>query len=205
MTPEFVIDAARRYAEQMGDEAKALEFAKIAITRAPNDDTARARQASLLAASTDPAQRADARKILWELVDKDGPFKRAALLALGRAPELTAEEQTRILAALGSNPSPTPDELFLAADIQLRLRPDDANRAYDEIIARLGTGGDVATRIQLALWLNAHQQFERVLSLLPVDQAAVNNQLLLPHLDALASLQRWDDIAPIINLVGLSV
>lgn len=187
------LDLASRYAEQMGDTAKALEFAKVAIARAPNDDAARSRLAELLAGSTDSAQRAEARKILWELADNESPFKHSALQALARAPELSTEEENRVLKALDSVPSPTTEDVLLAANIRLKSQPNDANRIYDETIARFGKG-DVTTRIQLALWLNAHQQFERVLGFLPVEEAAVNNQLLLPHLDALANLQRWTDI-----------
>jgi hypothetical protein len=46
----------------------------------------------------------------------------------------------------------------------------------------------------LARWLNLHQQAERVLSLFSVDRAFQDNQLLLSRLDALATLQRWNDI-----------
>ena len=184
---------ASRYAEQTGELSKALDFAKAAINRAPNDDAARSRMAELLAASTDPAQRAEARRILWELANKEGPYKRPALQALARAPELPAEEEKRIVESLENLSPPTAEDALLAADLRLKLQPNDADRIYDEMITRFGQT-DTTTRIQLALWLNAHQQSERVLNLLPIEQAAENNQLLLPRLDALANLQRWVDI-----------
>jgi hypothetical protein len=197
------LDLASRYAEQMGDTAKALEFAKVAIARAPNDDATRSRLAELLAASTDSAQRAEARKILWELANKEGPFKRAALQALARAPELPTEEENHVLQALDSVPSPTTEDVLLAANIRLKSQSNDGNRIYDETMARFRKG-DVTTRIQLALWLNAHQQFERVLDFLPVDEAAVNNQLLLPYLDALANLQRWAEVDSVLERDNLT-
>lgn len=187
------LDLASRYSEQMGESSKALEFARIATNRAPNDASARTRMAELLAASADPAQRADARRILWELADKEGPYKRPTLLALARAPELSAEEQKRLVESLQSLPSPTVEETLLAADLRLKLEPNNTGRIYDEMISRFGQT-ETATRVQLALWLNLHLQSERVLQLLPPEQAAENNQLLLPRLDALANLQRWIDI-----------
>ncbi|MEY2531123.1 MAG: hypothetical protein QOI96_1208 [Verrucomicrobiota bacterium] len=197
------LDLASRYAEQMGDTAKALEFAKVANGRAPNDDATRSRLAELLAASPDSTQRAEARKILWELANKEGPFKHSALQALARAPELSIEEENRVLQALDGVPSPTTEDALLGANIRLKSQPNDANRIYDETVARFGKG-DVTTRIQLALWLNAHQQFERVLNFLPVEEAAMNNQLLLPHLDALANLQRWTDIDHVLERSDLT-
>jgi len=184
---------ASRYAEQASDAGKALEFAKAAIKRAPDDDSARSRLAELLAASPDSTQQAEARRILWELADKEGPYKRIALQVLARAPELSTEEQTRILRSLEGLPSPAVEDVLLATDFRIKLQLGDANGLYDEIIARFGKG-DAATLLQLANWLNAHRQSERVLTLLPIERATENSQLILARLDALALLQRWSEI-----------
>jgi hypothetical protein len=194
---------ASNYAQQMGDTAKALEFAKVASARAPNDDATRSRLAELLALSGDAAQRDEARRILWDLAKKEGPYQRPALQALGHAPEMSAEEEKLLLQTLEHLSSPTAEDVLLAANMRLKIAPDEANRIYDEMIARFGKS-DVNTRIQLGLWLNAHQQFERVVNLLPVEQAMENNQLLLPHLDALANLQRWTDIDHLLDRTDLT-
>lgn len=184
---------ASRYAEQMGDPGKALEFAKVAMNRAPDDDAARSRMAELLAASTDSAQQAEARRILWELAGKEGPYKRLALQVLARAPELSTDEQTRILRSLEGLASPTVEDALLAADFRIKLQLGDADHIYDEMIARFEKG-DVTALVQLAHWLNAHRQSERVLTLLPIERSTENSQLILARLDALALLQRWSDI-----------
>jgi tetratricopeptide (TPR) repeat protein len=184
---------ASRYAEQTGESGKALEFAKVAMNRAPDDDAARSRMAELLAASPDSTQQAEARRILWELVGKEGPNKRLALQVLARAPELSTDEQTRILRSLEGLASPIVEDVLLAADFRIKLQLGDADRIYDETIARFGKG-DTTTLLQLARWLNAHRQSERVLTLLPIERATENNQLIMVHLDALALLQRWSDI-----------
>jgi hypothetical protein len=81
----------------------------------------------------------------------------------------------------------------LAADLRIQLHPEEAERVYDQTAARWNAG-DTAALIDLARWLNLHQQPERVLTLFSIDRAFQDNQLLLSRLDALATLQRWNDI-----------
>ena len=187
------LQLASRFARETGDGAKALEFARIAVRRAPNDNTALSGLADLLAQSTDPAQRAEARKILWELSKKEDPDREAAIQALAIAPELTAEERSRILQMLETAQSPKIKEGLLAADLRIQLHSEEANRIYDQTVARWNNSEN-PDLIELARWLNLHQQAERVLSLFSVDRAFQDNQLLLSRLDALATLQRWNDI-----------
>ncbi len=50
-----------------------------------------------------------------------------------------------------------------------------------------------------------HNQAERVLSLLTVDRALEDNQLLLSRLDALATSQRWDEIESLLARPNLTL
>jgi tetratricopeptide (TPR) repeat protein len=90
------------------------------------------------------------------------------------------------------SPKDLTDDL-LAADMRVQIQPDEAARIYDETIDHW-RDGKVDQLVELARWLNAHQQAERVLTLFPVERALQNNALLLARLDALAILQRWTDI-----------
>jgi hypothetical protein len=92
----------------------------------------------------------------------------------------------------GLAPKTLKDDL-LAADLRLQLHPDDAGKIYREEIDRW-KGGPMEDLIQLARWLNIHQQAELVLSTFPIERAFEDNQLLLTRLDAMAILQRWNDI-----------
>jgi hypothetical protein len=187
------LELAARYARKIGDHTKAVQFARIAVNRAPNDDEAKFQLADLLAQSTDHNEQAEARKLLWELAGKDGVYKKPAIEAIGRAPELTSEEREKVLAALEQfSPKNLTDDL-LAADIRIQTQPDEATRIYDEEVDRW-RGGKTEEVVDLARWLNVHQQAERVLALVPIDRALENNTLLLARLDALGSLQRWIDI-----------
>ena len=195
---------ASRYARGSGDAAKAIEFARVAVKRAPSDNAARFALADLLASSSDTAQREEARKILWELNETGGAYRQPALQALAAAPELTADEQTRVLQLLDADPSPGIRDALLAADLRLQLHPEDAEKFYDQTVARWN-GGENADLNDLARWLNLHQQPERVLSLYTADRAFEDNQLLLSRLDALATLQRWNDIESLLAHPNLTL
>jgi hypothetical protein len=187
------LELASRYSRRHGDDQKALEFARIAVKRAPNDDQARFLLADLLAESAGPAQHAEAREILWEIAGREGPFRQKAVEALAISPELSEEEQRRALAILEGLAAPNIKSALLAADLRLQLHVDDPQRIYEQTVARWNTGSSEELT-ELARWLNLHQQPERVLSLFPVERALEDNQLLLVRLDALAILQRWNDI-----------
>src|SRR5439155_18470670 len=76
------LELAARYSRSKGDDQKALEFARIAVNRAPNDESARFQLANFLAEAGGTEQHAEAKKILWELVEKEGPFRRIGAEAL---------------------------------------------------------------------------------------------------------------------------
>jgi hypothetical protein len=184
---------AARYSTKIGDDEKAIQFARIAGQRAPNDDATRLQLAELLALSREPQEQADARKILWDLAGKSREFKQVAIEALAAAPQLTADEQTRLVEELASLAPKTVKDDLLAADLRLQLHPDDSAKTYREIVNRWKEGKTEDT-IQVARWLNIHQQAELVLSSFPIERAFEDNQLLLTRLDAMAILQRWNDI-----------
>src|SRR5229473_2367593 len=197
------LDLASRYSQKMGDSAKAIEFARLAVKRSPNDSAARFQLADLLAQTTDLAQRAEARKLLWQITGTDGIYKRPAIEALARAPELSGEERNRVLEALNTLSPPNITGALLASDLRIQLHPEDADRIYDETIARWSRG-EMADSIQLARWLNLHEQPERVLALFSLERALKNNQLFLTRLDALGILQRWNEIEELLSRSDLS-
>src|SRR5205814_9414694 len=95
-------------------------------------------------------------------------------------------------------------EALLAADLKLQLHLDDPEKVYDQITSAWNHG-NASELVDLARWLNLHQQGERVLSLFPVDAALQNSQLLLVRLDALATLQRWNEIDSLLSRPDLTL
>jgi hypothetical protein len=192
------LQLATRYSRKIGDDVKAIEYARIANKRAPDDNGPRFQLAELLAQSTDAAEQAEARKILWELAAKPSVYKNAAVEALATAPQLTTDERNRLLGELTALAPKTIKDDLLAADLRFQLHPDDAARIYHEIVDRW-QNGKAEEIVDLARWLNAHQQPELVLATFPPERVSEDNQLFLARLDALASLQRWNDIDDVLN------
>jgi tetratricopeptide (TPR) repeat protein len=186
-------ELASLYWRSLGESAKAIQFARLAVKSSPNDDVARYQLAVLLAVSTDPADRTEARTILWNLSQTSGSHRQAAIEALASSPELSDTERRQILELLGSISPETIKDSLLAADQRLQLQTENPQQIYDQIIARW-IRGNASELVKLAQWLNVHQQAERVLTLFSLDDALKNTQLLLVRLDALAALQRWNEI-----------
>jgi hypothetical protein len=192
------LQLATRYSRKIGDSVKAIEYARIATKRAPDDDAARFQLAELLAQSIETADQAEARKTLWALAAKPGLYQKAAVEALATAPQLTTDERNQLLQELAALAPKTIKDDLLASDLRFQLHPDDAARIYQKAIERWGNG-QTQELIDLARWLNAHQQPELVLSTFPIERTQEDNQLLLARLDAMASLQRWNDIDDVLN------
>src|SRR5438874_13485311 len=90
------LQLAARYSRKIGDNVKASEYLRVASKRTPDDDAPRFQLAEVLAQSTDAADQAEARKILWELAARPNVYKKAAVEALAAAPELTTDERKRL-------------------------------------------------------------------------------------------------------------
>ncbi len=181
---------ASKYSELTGNSDSAAEYARLARKRAPDDEGAETRLAEILAASAKVEDRAEARTILWKLVERGGATKREALQALERAPELSANEEGRLLAAVQSLSPFTVGDALLAADLELRAHPENATAIYEDVI--LKWTHDEPALVRVAQWLNLHGQAQRVLDLAPLESG--NKQLLLARLDALAMKKRWSEI-----------
>jgi hypothetical protein len=194
---------AARYSRKRGDNVKAIEYARIASKRAPDNETAPFQLAELLAQSADPADQAEAHSVLWEIAKKPS-YRKPAIEALATAPQLTPDERSRLLQDLNTLMPRTIKDDLLAADMRIQLHLDEAAHIYQEQIERWrnGTSQEV---LDLARWLNSWQQPELVLSTFPIERALQNNGLLLARLDALASLQRWNDIDDALNRTDVTL
>jgi len=198
------LQLAARYSRKIGDNVKASEYLRVASKRTPDDDAPRFQLAEVLAQSTDAADQAEARKILWELAARPIVYKKAAVEALAAAPELTTDERKRLLQELTALTPKTAKDDLLAADMRVQLQPDEAARIYREEVERW-RNGQSQELLDLARWLNAHQQPELVLSTFPIECTLEDNQLLLARLDALATLQRWNDIDGVLNRTDVTL
>src|SRR6202048_119018 len=128
------LQLASRYSTKIGENAKALEFARVASKRAPENDAIRFQLAELLARSIDSNEQAEACKTFWELAGTSNAYRQVAIEALAAAPRLTADEQSRLVQELSSLTPRTIKDDLLARDLRLQLQPDIAARIYQEAI-----------------------------------------------------------------------
>ena len=100
--------------------------------------------------------------------------------------------------ALEKHPDARPNHQLLA--LQLRAQHDRA--LTDEYVAqaveRFGKGDD-ETLAALAAWLNSLGRGRKTLELLPLDRSVRNQALYLQHINALALLERWDEVKEVLT------
>ena len=154
----------------VGERTKAIQFARLAVNISPNDGAAKFQLATLLAASADKSERTEAQTILWALAGTSGIYRQAAIEALASAPELSEADRRKVLELLQGLGLENIKHALLAADLRFQLPMANTQQIYDETIARWNHGSD-SELLDLARWLNLHQQSERVLSLFPLEKA----------------------------------
>lgn len=198
-----VLLLASTYSAATGDRDRAVEFARVARQRAPQDPAPETRLAELLAGSQNADERKEARDILWKIASSKNPAAaRSAIEGLASAPDLTSAEQQRVIDQLKTLSPFTITDALLVADLQLALQPDTAAAVYDGLTATWAK--DENALVPLAQWLNLRRQPARVLALFPVETAMKNDDLLLARLDALAAGQNWNEIDAILGRPDLN-
>jgi len=192
------LQLAARYCRKIGDANRAIQYGRIALDHAPGDYATRFQLAEFLAQSMDAREQDEARKMLWDIAGQPSPYKKSALEALATAPKLSADERNRLLQELSALAPKTIKDDLLAADLRFQLHPDDGAKIYREEIERW-QNGKTEEIVHLARWLNSHLQAELVLTTFPIERALQDNQLLLARMDALATLQSWNEIDDLLN------
>ena len=95
--------------------------------------------------------------------------------------------------ALENHPEGRPYHKLLALELRAQHDPALAHDYVAQAVERFGNGDD-ETLVALASWLNTLGQPAKVLQLLPTERALRRQDLFLQHLNALAALQRWNEV-----------
>jgi hypothetical protein len=95
--------------------------------------------------------------------------------------------------ALENHPEGQPYHKLLALELRAQHDPALAHEYVAQAVERFGNGDD-ETLVALAAWLNTLGQPAKVLQLLPTERASRRQDLFLQHLNALAALQRWNEV-----------
>ena len=123
----------------------------------------------------------------------------ALSLSLSATPQPVATMgDIEVANALENHPDARPYHKLLA--LQLRVQHDPA--LTDEYVARaverFGSGNN-ETLAALAAWLNSLGRAGKALEVLPLDRALQHQDLFLQHINALAALERWNEVKDVLT------
>jgi tetratricopeptide (TPR) repeat protein len=104
----------------------------------------------------------------------------------------------KIVEALETHPLAKTQHKILAIDLKIREHPDQREDLVQATIAQW-KGGDNASLLALASWLNTRGEYQRELDTIPRERAVQTRELLFQHVDALGALGRWDEIRRLIE------
>jgi tetratricopeptide (TPR) repeat protein len=95
--------------------------------------------------------------------------------------------------ALEKHPDARLDHRLLAFQLRAQHDPVLTDEYVAQAVERFGKGDDETLAV-LAAWLNSLGRARKTLELLPLDRAERNQTLYLRHIDALAALERWNEV-----------
>ena len=197
-----------RLLEKEGNLKEALNLAKTELPTLTPDDGEK-----LLLATAEMTLKTDvtaSRQILLQLVDKNSAIGISALRLLGG--QILAQRTTEALQAdktadkLLAHPLHTPDDVLLALDLRIMQNPSAKPALLAQTMSER-TSGAPDDALAFARWLNRRLHYKESVDFIGRERAASNPDWLLLYLDALAGLERWNDIFTMLDadtIIGLS-
>lgn len=200
VTLELVLHLMER-SERRG----AIEIAKALMPLYPTDELVLVRAAHVLTDSADAAVRESGLRQLWSVALGAGTNKVEAAYRLSRLGELRKPELEMLVRSLSEIASPTLGVTLLRHD--LTIRASDAARAsvVAEVVSLGGPGATQEARGAVARWLLEHREPERALDVLPFDSVREVAGLVQLHLQALADLERWQEVGQVLDQPDLKL
>jgi hypothetical protein len=98
-----------------------------------------------------------------------------------------------VASALENHQEGRPYHKLLALELRAQHDPALADEYVAQAVERFRNGDD-ETLVALAAWLNNLGRPAKALQLLPTERASRRQDLFLQHLNALAALQRWNEV-----------
>jgi len=197
-----------RLLEKEGNLKEALNLAKTELPTLTPDDGEK-----LLLATAEMTLKTDvtaSRQILLQLVDKNSAVGISGLRLLGA--QILAQRGTESLQAdkiadkLLAHPLHTPDDVLLALDLRIMQSPSAKPALLAQTMSER-TSGAPDDALAFARWLNRRLHYKESVDFIGRERAASNPDWLLLYLDALAGLERWNDIFTMLDadtIIGLS-
>ena len=190
---------AARWAAVEGNADKAREFAAKAVEAEPENPESRLLQAMLQMAAGTDALREKAIQAMLELGKEPSREGLEALRQLGILRGISPDLASKVGALILTHPLSTDQHRILAFNLDLDIHPSERAARLDAAVESYRKAAPAA-RCAFGMWLNAHGEFERNLALMPIEDAFKRRDMLLLHLDSLASLARWAEIERILEM-----
>jgi hypothetical protein len=108
-------------------------------------------------------------------------------------PAATTMGLLEIADALEKHPNARPYHQLLAFQLRVRHDPALTDEYVSQAVERFGKGDDESLAA-LTAWLNNFGRVQKTLDLLSLDRAVRNQALFLQYINALAALDRWDEV-----------
>jgi hypothetical protein len=197
-----------RFLEKGGNLKEALDLARKELaTLVPED------RDHLLLATAEMTLKSDphaSREMLLQLVDKNSATGISALRLLGAqslaqrgAESLRTDKVADKLLAHALH---TPDDALLALDLRILENPSAQPALLAQTMAERSSGSP-DDALAFARWLNRRIHYKESVDFIGRERATSNPDWLLLYLDALAGLERWNDIFTMLDadtIIGLS-
>jgi hypothetical protein len=187
--------AGRLYA-MSGNDNQAMIYA----TRATFNDPTSKPAAIFLALQEikNPYLRQAGIDALMKLGDSDDIFGVLALQRVADEPNLKPEEVDHVIARLKTHPLAAEMQRITVLALEIKKNPAQRDALLKAAMAA-HQGASVEDLQQFAVWLNTNGESERVLAILPRDQALTTKGLFKAYIDALGILKRWGDLEAVLT------
>jgi hypothetical protein len=197
-----------RLLEKEGNLKAALDLPKKELpTLTPDEGEKLLLATAEMTLKTDPQA---SRQILLQLVDKDSATGISALrlLAAQSLAQRGAEslKTDKVADKLLAHAMHTPDDALLALDLRILENPSAKPALLAQAMAERSSGPP-DDALAFARWLNRRIHYKESADFIGRERAASNPDWLLLYLDALAGLERWNDIFTMLDadtIIGLS-
>ena len=188
-----------RWAATEGDAAAARDFAAKAVRLDPDNQESRLLLALLqLSAGTD-ALREEAIRSMLDLGREHSREGIEALVQLGTMRGTSLEVAGKVMELIRQHPLATEQHRILAFSIDLALHPAEREAMLNAAVLKYRKA-DPAARCAFGMWLHLHKEYERMLVLIPVEEAFKRQDLLRVCLEALTGLARFNEIERILQM-----
>ena len=197
-----------RLLDKEGNLKEALDLAKKELPKLSQTGSDQLLLATAeLTLKTDPKA---SRQVLLQLVDKNSATGISALRLL--AAQALAQRGGDLLKSdtvadkLVAHPLHTPDDILVALDLRILENPSAKPALLAQTMAER-SAAPPEDALAFARWLNRRLHYKESVDFIGQERATSNTDWLLLYLDALAGLERWNDIFTMLDadtIIGLS-